>query len=180
MQPDRLTDAQLIAEWARYALGEGRYTLAEALTRLAVQADRAERRTVNVPFAARTRAEHPVRVQVQVDTPPLAPPAEPMPEENATYAEVAEQIRATADRTAVFARPYLVPDPINGAITGPEPRPVDLPAPRRCTAVVTRDGVPGECRAVIRMNTTTGGANYWTHLDPDLDVDHMPIGVVDQ
>lgn len=61
-----LSDADLLAEWAVFALKDGRYELAVALTRLAAQAQRIST-AVAVPMAGSTREETPARPDMLPD-----------------------------------------------------------------------------------------------------------------
>jgi hypothetical protein len=146
-----VSDAEIAAQWSVDAVRAGRVELAEALMRIAAQAVRAARRTVDVPFAGHTRAEQPRNVVYTRDENGV--PA--IVDDSAEVPGIAKQGAAV---TAIMRAPSVRNS---------------IPEGRRCEAEIryAESTIPGMCDQGVWWNE---GIGRWLHVDGTLDENHYP------
>jgi hypothetical protein len=175
--PYRRSDAEVVAGWAAEALRDGRYNLGQCLARIAMQAESHEtrrREAVDVPLVGRTRDEAPVRDFYDPRTAPASlrlvdgPPGDG--DADLEQARIALQLeQAHNGATMIMPSPILMSErPESLADTAIVPTP---PSSARCKALVMRDNVRDDCRAVAYWSND---ANRWVHVDSSLDEHHTP------
>lgn len=191
--PD-LTDAQWAAEQARLALADGRYRLAASFANLAQRAaDAAAADAIVAVPMLRT----PDQMASMTGPAGSAHGAPDFRDDSGTvpptYAQLADEVRQAADPVVTNVIPFEQPGqgptgngdrdlaeaaklelfgqgPADTAVLG---APVDL-SPRRCRAVVQRDGVQDECLQGIRPVDGPDRV-VWVHINAVLDDDHRAV-----
>lgn len=205
MNPDKMTDADWAADQARLALEDGRYRLAAAFANLAHRAELAAAADANahgyipVPMAGQTRQEWPRDadgVMYDPDKPAASGPPPHVRQGTPTYAKLADEVRQAATEITDQVVSNVVPFDQGRGPTGNGDRDlaetaqlaktelfgqdkadtVVRPAPQRCRANVTRDGVWDECGVGIYWAPGHVGEQpqqaAWRHVDPAADADH--------
>lgn len=190
--PD-LTDAQWAAEQARLALADGRYRLAASFAALA---DRAASAAASEAMVAVPMLRTPEQIERTLGPAGSAHGVPDFRDDSGnvppTYAQLADQVRAAAAPEVTNVIPFEqgqgptgngdrdLAEAAKTELFGPAKDdtavmavPIDM-SPRRCRAIVQRDGVQDECLQGIRP-VDGNDRVVWVHINAALDDDHRAI-----